>query len=233
MDELQKLAVKNSTFKDRLPGILASFVIYIIIGLYALSYIGGGWLWLVFPILLILFAIHVFNQRIPPISLIAADLGGITFVTLPMSMLNLMLNPEMIPGYHTAWFVLGMFMILWAHDTFAYLTGSIFGKHPLYKSISPKKTWEGSIGGFGFSIIAAYIISIFAPELEMWKWISIAIIITVFGTIGDLAESLLKRNAGVKDSGKLLPGHGGILDRFDSLLFVAPLVYVFILLCNI
>ncbi len=109
----------------------------------------------------------------------------------------------------------------------------MFGHHPLNKEISPKKTWEGSIGGFGFAIIAAYIISVFSPELETWHWIIIALIVTVFGTIGDLAESLLKRRAGVKDSGNLLPGHGGILDRFDSVFFVSPLVYIFILLCSL
>ena len=123
-----------------------------------------------------------------------------------------------------------MFTILWTHDTFAYLTGSMFGKHPLYRRISPKKTWEGSIGGFGFAIIAAYVISIFAPVLSMWQWMCFAVIITVIGTVGDLAESWLKRKAGVKDSGTILPGHGGVLDRFDSVLLVSPIIYLLILL---
>jgi len=160
----------------------------------------------------------------------AVDIAGIAFVVLPLALLNILLNPFGIPDYHTAWFVLGMFVILWTHDTFAYLCGSLFGKHPLYRKISPKKTWEGSIGGFGFALVSAYIISIFLPELELWQWLAIAFVIAVFGTIGDLIESLLKRRASVKDSGKLLPGHGGILDRFDSVLFVSPIVLVIILI---
>ena len=161
---------------------------------------------------------------------ILGDLSGILLVVIPMGILNLYLNPTAIPGYSTPWLILGVFVILWTHDTFAYLTGTFFGRHPLYQSISPKKTWEGSIGGFGFSIIAAYIFSVYSPVLHLWQWVCFALVIAVFGTAGDLAESWLKRRAGVKDSSKLLPGHGGILDRFDSLLLVSPVIYLLIVL---
>jgi len=228
--EFQKLVSKESSLSRQLPGLIAAMIVYVIFALFSLSIIGGYSLWLIFPILIILASIHLIFRAKDSLTSITSDISGIVFVVIPIVLLNFYLNPTQIPGYHTPWLLLGMFAILWTHDTFAYLTGSLFGKHPLYKSISPKKSWEGSIGGFGFAIIAAYVISIFSPILMMWHWITLAIIITVFGTIGDLAESLLKRKAGVKDSGNILPGHGGILDRLDSILFVSPIVYLLILL---
>lgn len=228
--EFQKLVLKENNLMKQWPGLLASLLIYGSFALYALSIAGGFILWLLFPVLIILVSIHLLMNKTESVNNIAANVSGILFVVVPLAILNLFLNPTQIPGYHTPWLVLGMFAILWSHDTFAYLSGSLFGKHPLYHSISPKKSWEGSIGGFGFAIIAAYIISIFSPILLQWQWILFAIIITVFGTLGDLAESLLKRKAGVKDSGHILPGHGGILDRFDSILFVSPVIYLLILL---
>ena len=158
------------------------------------------------------------------------DLAAVFILVLPLALLNLYLNPMLIPAFHTPWYVLGLFLILWTHDTFAYLSGIMFGKHPLAPKVSPKKSVEGSIGGLGFAIVAAYIISIFSPELNLWLWLIIALIIAFFGTLGDLAESLLKRKAGVKDSGGFFPGHGGILDRFDSIFFVSPIVLILILL---
>ena len=230
LHEFQRLGIKEINFTKTLPGILAGFIIYSLFSLFALSYIDTIFLWIAIPIITVLASVHILTSKLESLRYIFVDLAGIFFVILPLALLNLYLNPTIIPGYHTPWLVLGMFVILWTHDTFAYLTGSMFGKHPLYKSISPKKSWEGSIGGFGFSIVAAYIISIFSPILGMWQWIAIACVIAVFGTFGDLAESLLKRKAGVKDSGKLLPGHGGILDRFDSVLFVSPIIYILVLL---
>jgi phosphatidate cytidylyltransferase len=231
MMEFQRLLSANKRVNSTLPGLLAGLLIYSLVALHAMACIEAGMLWLIFPLITILAGIHLFTDKEAAIRHLAIDISGIVMVVLPLALLNLLLDPWMIPGYHTPWFVLGMFVILWTHDTFAYLTGSMFGKHPLYKSISPKKSWEGSIGGFGFAIIAAYIISVFSPELQLWQWMVIVLIVAVFGTIGDLAESLLKRSANVKDSGKLLPGHGGILDRVDSVLFIAPMVFVFILLC--
>jgi len=228
--EFQRLCRPDVNLANVMPAMISSVIIYTIISLYSLTHIEIKYLWLILPVVLLQSSIQVFSGKQQALLRIAVDISGIAFVVIPLALLNIFLNPTAIPGYHTPWFVLGMFVILWTHDTFAYLTGSFFGKHPLYQAISPKKTWEGSIGGFGFALIAAYIISIFSPELEAWHWFAIALIIAVFGTIGDLAESLLKRRAIVKDSGKLLPGHGGILDRFDSVLFVSPIVLAIILL---
>ena len=228
--EFLRLARPGIKLAAAMPVLISGIVIYLIITLYSLTHLEAKYLWLILPLLVFQLSIQVFYGKQEALTHMVIGIAAIAGVVIPLAVLNIYLNPLSIPEYHTAWFVLGMFVILWTHDTFAYLTGSFFGKHPLYKALSPKKTWEGSIGGLGFALIAAYIISIFSPEMEAWHWFSIAVIISVFGTIGDLAESLLKRSANVKDSGKLLPGHGGILDRFDSVLFVSPVVLTIILL---
>jgi phosphatidate cytidylyltransferase len=127
-------------------------------------------------------------------------------------------------------YVLGILLLIWASDVCAYLVGSLIGKNKLYERISPGKTWEGSIGATILTIGCSFLISKWYPELALKHWIIISIIVSVFGTIGDLVESMFKRQAGVKDSGKIMPGHGGILDRFDSLLFVSPFVYAYLIL---
>lgn len=124
--------------------------------------------------------------------------------------------------------ILGVILLIWASDSSAYLVGSVIGKTKLYERISPGKTWEGSIGASVLTMACSYVISIWYPEIAFIHWAVISVIVCVFGTIGDLVESMLKRQAGVKDSGKIMPGHGGILDRFDSLLFVSPFVYVYL-----
>ena len=230
--EYQRLLFPGLHIKNAFIGLIIGAIVYALFSLFALTILPAAYLWLVPALLVLLSCYHILLTPAKALQTIVADATGIVYVIIPLAMLHIFLNPMNIPASHTPWLLLGVFVILWTHDTFAYLTGSMFGKHPLYKSISPKKSWEGSIGGFGFALIAAYVISIFSPDLDTWKWFMIAVIITFFGTIGDLAESLLKRRAGVKDSGILLPGHGGVLDRFDSMLFVSPLVLVFVLLCS-
>lgn len=122
--------------------------------------------------------------------------------------------------------IMGIFILIWVNDTFAYLVGSLLGRTKLYPSISPKKTVEGTVGGFIFAMGAAYIIGKYEPIISPMQWMILAIVIVIFGSLGDLLESKLKRTAGVKDSGAILPGHGGMLDRLDSLIFAAPFAYV-------
>jgi phosphatidate cytidylyltransferase len=124
----------------------------------------------------------------------------------------------------------GIICLIWASDVSAYLVGSLIGKHKLYERISPGKTWEGTIGASILTVACSFLIHQLFPELALKHWVVIAVLVSVFGTIGDLVESMFKRQAGIKDSGKIMPGHGGILDRFDSLLFVAPFVYTYLTL---
>lgn len=143
-----------------------------------------------------------------------------------------------VDGYNPK-IIIGLFILVWTNDTFAYIVGKSIGKTKLFERISPKKTIEGFLGGVVFAIIAGVLISRFyikaTPEFSsksMIIWMSIALIVSVIGTVGDLIESKFKRIAGVKDSGKIMPGHGGILDRLDSVIFVAPFVFLFYQILN-
>lgn len=143
------------------------------------------------------------------------------------SMLFLALLPIYKDTYHPN-IIISILIMIWINDSFAYLLGKNFGKTKLFVSVSPKKTVEGFLGGFIFALITAFIIGKFNNEFSTLHWLSIAVIVSVLGTIGDLIESKFKRQANMKDSGTIMPGHGGILDRLDSLLFVAPFVYLYI-----
>ncbi|MFP3591754.1 phosphatidate cytidylyltransferase [Chryseobacterium sp. SIMBA_038] len=125
--------------------------------------------------------------------------------------------------------VLFLFVLIWSSDTFAYLTGKFFGKHKMAPKISPKKTWEGYIGGVVLTLVLSYFIEHYQPELR-GNWMVVGFLVAAFAPLGDLVESQLKRNFGVKDSGNILPGHGGVLDRLDSFLICAPVVYLYFIL---
>lgn len=144
--------------------------------------------------------------------------------------------PFGIKGYNPK-IILGIFILIWTNDTFAYIVGKSIGKNKLFERISPKKTIEGFVGGLLFSILAGIIISKFyinsSQTYTMYLWIGIAVIVSIFGTIGDLIESKFKRVANVKDSGKIMPGHGGVLDRLDSIIFAAPFVYLLFQILNL
>jgi phosphatidate cytidylyltransferase len=122
--------------------------------------------------------------------------------------------------------IIGVFILIWINDSFAYLVGKSLGRHKLFPSISPKKTVEGTLGGFVFALITAYFMSKFETNLSYTQWMILATVIVATGSLGDLIESKFKRSAGVKDSGAILPGHGGMLDRLDSLVFAAPFAYL-------
>ena len=135
-------------------------------------------------------------------------------------------------GDYNPQIILGIFLLIWTNDSFAYLIGKNFGKQKLFASISPKKTIEGFLGGVFFSAIVSYFIALLAPSLSFSNWLIISVLVSVFGTLGDLVESKYKRKASVKDSGKIMPGHGGMLDRLDSAIFAAPFIYLFLRILN-
>ena len=124
--------------------------------------------------------------------------------------------------------ILGVFILIWTNDTFAYLTGNVFGKHKLLKRISPNKTIEGFIGGMVFTFTMSFVLAIYFTTLSLEQWIVIAAIVSIFGVLGDLIESMFKRQANVKDSSNFIPGHGGFLDRFDSVIFAAPFIFIYL-----
>ena len=122
--------------------------------------------------------------------------------------------------------IIGIFILIWVSDSFAYITGRLLGRHKLFPRVSPKKTIEGALGGLAFALATAYLLAKYEPIVSPTHWVVLAAIIVVAGSLGDLVESKLKRAAGVKDSGAILPGHGGMLDRLDSLVFAAPFAYL-------
>ena len=153
---------------------------------------------------------------------------GLIYIAIPFSLTNFLIDSNIL---------VGIFLLIWTNDTMAYLIGSQIGKHKLFERISPKKTWEGSIGGAIFTLILAYFLNMLLPwifgfdgEFSRADWIVIGLIVIIFGTLGDLVESLLKRNLAIKDTGSILPGHGGLLDRFDAFLFSFPFILSYILL---
>ncbi|MGI9548201.1 MAG: phosphatidate cytidylyltransferase [Flavobacteriaceae bacterium] len=122
--------------------------------------------------------------------------------------------------------IMGIFILIWINDSFAYLVGRTLGRTKLFTRVSPKKTVEGAVGGFVFTLIGTYFLAKYEPILSSNQWLILAVVVVIFGILGDLIESKLKREAGVKDSGAILPGHGGMLDRLDSMIFAAPFAYL-------
>jgi phosphatidate cytidylyltransferase len=148
------------------------------------------------------------------------SLGGILYITVPVILLVQLRTQDMV-------LPMALIFMIWSNDTMAYLVGSFIGKHPL-SPISPKKTWEGTIGGALLTLVAAMLYGYFSHTYRMMDWLALGLCATVAGSFGDLLESKLKRMAGVKDSGNIMPGHGGALDRFDSLLVAAPFAFVYV-----
>lgn len=151
---------------------------------------------------------------------------GLFYIVLPFSLLYPIINYD---GDSNRYLIVLILLLVWSNDTFAYLVGSAIGKHKLFESISPKKTWEGAIGGAVCTMGLGYFLPTWLPiSLTAIDTIIIALIVSVFGSYGDLFESTLKRAANVKDSGNILPGHGGFLDRFDAFIFVLPFISFYI-----
>ncbi|HZK02926.1 MAG TPA: phosphatidate cytidylyltransferase [Bacteroidaceae bacterium] len=189
--------------------------------------------------LIYLFVRELFLKSNNPITNLALSVLGLVYVAFPFSLLTtLAFNIDKVcgPNSYSYLIPITLFIIIWCNDIGAYCVGRTIGKHKLFEHISPNKTWEGSIGGAIFSIAASLILSLSIPNvyghLPIWAWIGMAVVIVVFGTLGDLVESLLKRSLKIKDSGKILPGHGGLLDRFDSTLIAIPATTVYLMILS-
>ena len=165
-----------------------------------------------------------------PIKNWSISIFGQVYAALPFALMNFIIFRDTTSGepQYTPILLLSLFVVIWINDTGAYFIGSRFGKHRLFERVSPKKSWEGFYGGVIFACLASYTFHYFTPNIHWYQWMGFAMVIVVFGTWGDLIESLLKRTVGVKDSGNILPGHGGILDRFDSVIMATPAAWIYI-----
>ncbi|MDR0971563.1 MAG: phosphatidate cytidylyltransferase [Bacteroidales bacterium] len=178
-----------------------------------------------------IFFMELFSKKEKPFDNIAYTIVGVIYIALPLSLTLFIANPYTDTIYFNPVYMLGVLIISWTNDTFAYLVGVKFGKHRLFERISPKKSWEGFLGGLVAVQIASQIIGHYTTtSLTPIDCAMLGLIISVIGTLGDLIESMLKRQYNVKDSGTLLPGHGGMLDRFDIILFVTPFVFIYLFL---
>ena len=182
---------------------------------------------LIFSIFVSLFLLRdLFSSKNLPGILVKKYFRFIFYITSSFVFIYLIAN---FKGFYDPSIILGCFILIWVNDSFAYIVGKSFGKQKLFYSISPHKTVEGFLGGLLFCCISASIVSRYIDDtLSTPNWLIIAIIVSVFGTLGDLIESKLKRESNVKDSGKIMPGHGGILDRLDSVIFASPYIYLFL-----
>jgi phosphatidate cytidylyltransferase len=229
--------IRNTGVKPQMvPGLITGITAYIISTLIAAEIIPKNSFLFLIPMMSIIMAVELYRKQENPFDSLAHTFFPILYTAVPFSMFSfsaftrsglnsLIPHPNIVfsPGI-----IIGFFLLVWANDTGAYLTGVTFGRHRLFERISPKKTWEGFFGGFITAAIVAWLLSGWLGVVGTINWIIIAVIISVAGTYGDLVESMLKRSTGVKDSGTVMPGHGGFLDRLDSAIISFPLVYLFI-----
>lgn len=225
-------AQESARMPRRVLGTLWALGPYLLIGGTALGFLSGSWAF--GGIAMIIFAavpfflLELFLNPERPFDNVGRYVLGMTYLGIPFCLLVYLSMPYgefFSSGEYSPWRVFGLLALVWTNDTMAYFVGSIFGKRKLFERISPKKTWEGFIGGGIFTVLAAWGVSHWITDFTPTQWIALATVAAIFGTLGDLVESMLKRSLGIKDSGSLLPGHGGLLDRFDSLIFVGPAMF--------
>ena len=185
--------------------------------------VGLAMLLLLFPLM---FICELYRKHENPLANIAVTIASVFYVALPLSML--LYVPIIGREVWNGWALIGYVVLVWANDVFAYLTGMAFGRHRLFERLSPKKSWEGFFGGLVGAVVAAAVVARLMGD-NLYVWCGLAVVVVITAVLGDLVESMFKRAADVKDSGNLIPGHGGVLDRFDAMLVSAPFAVVYLL----
>ncbi|WP_374948447.1 phosphatidate cytidylyltransferase [Mucilaginibacter sp.] len=227
LHEFYGLNIKSGIQPNRVSGFANAVFIYSIFALitYHDQPVYHSILLLLTLTISAVFLQELFKIEVAPFTNIAYTFAGLVFVIVPFTFFHALAFVKGEFNYH---FPLAFLLMLWANDTGAYLVGRAIGRTKLFERHSPKKTWEGFIGGVAISAGVGFICSIYFKELAWNQWVSVAILIGCFGTLGDLVESMFKRSINIKDSGGILPGHGGLLDRFDGFLMAAPIVYTYL-----
>ncbi len=224
--EFYKLVGLDGMLPLKTFGTFSGFSLFVISFLIESGHLDQKFYFLLFPITVCVYLIYLYKKNeIKPFRGIAFTFLGIIYVAIPFSLLNVIAFSLEEYAFEL---ILGSLLILWSNDTGAYFAGVRYGRRKLFERVSPKKSWEGSLGGFILAMGMSYTLSHFSDSLAPWQWFSIGVIIVICGTYGDLVESLFKRSIEIKDSGRLIPGHGGFLDRFDGLLLAAPFIAAFL-----
>jgi len=227
--EFSALFKNSETRPNRWLSVPIALVIFVMSFLISKKITDSQILLIVFPLFLLIMAAELYRKQATPLENIAVTILGILYLSIPLSLINFLVFPELSEiNSYTPKLLVALFILIWTYDSGAYLVGVSIGRHRLFERISPKKSWEGAIGGTLTAMLAAYFISGFIPEIKLIHWIAISILTVVSSTFGDLTESMFKRYFGIKDSGNILPGHGGILDRFDSLFFAVPVIVAYL-----
>ena len=227
LNEFYALVKTETINPNRIMGLVGGACIFAGNTLHYILNIDPKFLLISIPVLLSIFIAELYKKSETPFNNIAYTCLGFIFSVSPFCFLFAL---AFVPGHFDYHYPLGFLLLLWSNDTGAYVVGRQFGRSKLFERHSPQKTWEGFIGGMLFTMAIAAVIAHYFTDISWRQWVSIAVLISCFGTMGDLIESMLKRNFNVKDSGNILPGHGGLLDRFDGLLLAAPAVFVYLYL---
>ena len=231
--EFYKITEQARFSPHKRTGLILGLLLFILFFLTAKNIIPQSYILLSIPFLFFVFIAELFREKSNALKNSAITLFGLIYVALPFSLLNFIVFRQTLGNSNFyPWILVGIFLIIWIYDSMAYVSGSLLGKHKIAAKISPAKSWEGLIGGTIFAVIMGLINAVLFQEISMLNWIVIALITVIFGTIGDFFESKIKREIGIKDSGNILPGHGGLLDRFDSLLFAIPPIFVWLSLID-
>ncbi len=226
MYEFYTLAEKKKFKPQKIYGIIIGAIFFAANYFFANNMVDARIFLVLIPVIISIFIVELYRKSDYVFVDIGFTLLGILYISVPVSFANyIVLNNASEYNFQL---LLGFLFLIWSFDTLAYVFGVSFGKHRLFERISPKKSWEGFIGGTISSLGIAYVLSILFTELSFLYWAILSVIVSVFGTYGDLVESSFKRNIDEKDSGSILPGHGGILDRFDAVFFTLPLFYVYL-----
>ena len=226
--EFYKLTGLDGMLPLKFWGTFTGMFLFTLTFLIEKHFLSYHYYFLMFPVAAGTFFIKLYRKAdTKPFTSIAFTFLGIVYVAVPFALLNVVV---FIKGYYSHQIILGLLFIIWASDTGAYFAGTKFGKTKLFERVSPKKSWEGSIGGAVAALLMAFAISFFYNELLPWEWMVLAGITVVTATYGDLVESLFKRSIAIKDSGTSIPGHGGFLDRFDGLLLSVPYILAYLIL---
>lgn len=232
--EFFKLVQTAGIKPHKTVALIAAAVVFLLLASKQYDLFSIKSLLLLIPLTTAVFIAELYSKEKNPFLNIAVTFTGLIFVTMPFCFFYALgfLNEAVVSGadHYNFHLPLSFLLLLWASDTGQYLFGVKFGKTPLFERHSPKKSWEGFFGGVFTSVLVSYLLSLWFVELNPLVLAGMAVIIVGFGTLGDLVESMLKRSLNVKDSGNILPGHGGFLDRFDGLLIAAPLVYAYLYL---
>lgn len=231
--EFYRALVQNGYSVKKNAGIVVGALVYCAISVACILPQHSVLALLALPLLFFLFLYQLWQHDERPFEVLAYTILGVIYIAVPLALTHLLAKPSFIAGHteYMPFVLLGVMVLQWTSDTFAYLTGISIGRHPLFARHSPKKSWEGFCGGMAFSILAGYLIGkYFDTPFDIADWMIMGAMVPITGTLGDLTESMFKRSMGLKDTGKIMPGHGGLLDRFDSLLMSTPFLLGYLLL---